>query len=93
MTTIMTTTRLTKAGKHRLTARKTKESQGKAGVAGSRPKKTGNFIISTKAKKSGIKNVDDLKVGQAYLETIVHQQQCHEEEVQRYISGECTAQD
>lgn len=60
----------------------------------SRLKKPNDFIISSKAKKNGIKTIEELKVGKPLiLETALHQQQRDEEEVQRYISRECPAED
>lgn len=57
-----------------------------------RAKKPGEFIISSKAKKQGIKNIDDLKVEVAHRETTVHQQQRYEEEVQRHLPRKRPAQ-
>ena len=59
--------------------RKPKQTSQREGGDGgaNRPRKTGqnDFIISSKGKKNGIKNVDDLKVRMTLLiiETIVHQ--------------------
>jgi hypothetical protein len=60
-----------------LSCRRTRESAPRGLHSGSGPtkaKRGGEFIISSKAKKQGIKNIDDLKVEVAHQETTIHQQ-------------------